>query len=90
VTTCPVREFTAEVEDILAWFYRTHEIDAGLAGGRWRLSQLPRAGGIEDQEARLLEALDHCRAVQNAMLAERREATAAQREARAFHQKHIH
>lgn len=48
----------------------THEIVTSLAGARWQLARLPRAGAVADQDARLMAALAVLCSVENAMLAE--------------------
>jgi hypothetical protein len=66
---CPVRSMTAEVKQAIAWFYLTHEVETvGMGGLVWRLRRLPRAGGLEDQDAWLMEALAYLRAVANELL----------------------
>ena len=68
-----MRSFTAETREILHWFPLTHEVEAvGLGGAVWRLVRLPRAGGLGDQDARLMRALEHARGVANHLLARRR------------------
>jgi hypothetical protein len=64
--TCPVLAFTPAVESALRWFDATHE--PVPAEGRWRRVALPGAGGIGDQDARLMDALDLLRRVQTDLM----------------------
>lgn len=60
---------------MLFWFNRTHELrPLGLGGLMWVRTHLPTAGGLDEQDARLHDALDHVRGVRNALLAEAHEA----------------
>ena len=68
-TTCPVLLLTPEVEEAFAWFYETHELEGG--GDRppaWRRTVLPAAGGVAEQDARLMATLDYLRTILNARL----------------------
>lgn len=86
MTTCPVRELTPEVVDVLRWFNRTHDVEVlGMGSAFYRLVRYPRAGGLEDQDAWLLDALDFCRAEKNALLGEQRTREAMRRDLREFH-----
>lgn len=74
LTTCPVLAFTAETRDVIGWFGRTHDVEpVGMGGSVWRMKRLPEDGGLADQDAWLMQALDHCRAVHNHLLARRQQ-----------------
>ncbi|MGB7220752.1 MAG: hypothetical protein WBD07_18275 [Vicinamibacterales bacterium] len=58
--------FTPTVETILAWFDVTHDVVYEAMGvPQYRLIGWPRAGGIGEQEAWLLEGLALVRSVLN-------------------------
>ena len=62
---------TPEVEEITRWFEWTHDIEtSGFGAARWRRVSLPGPGSLGDQDARLMQALDHVRDVSNQGLAE--------------------
>lgn len=65
---------TRSVTEVVGWFKRTHEVEAvGMGGGAvWRMRRLPRDGGLADQDAWLMEALDYSRAISNRLLDARR------------------
>ncbi len=72
------------------WFARTHEVDAmGLGGAAWRFRRMPRSGGLDRQDARLLAALDFIRGVANGLLAKQRSAKSDQDELRQFHDREV-
>jgi hypothetical protein len=69
--TCPVRNFTPQVEEALEWFAMTHEQQVvGMGGVVWRRVSLPGPGSIGDQDARLMTMLDVVRAARNELLSE--------------------
>ncbi len=68
VTTCPVRTLTPEVKDVLAWFDRTHGLQIGFGAVTWQLQRLPGSGGVGEQDARLMAALEWTRDLKNALL----------------------
>lgn len=66
--------FTADTRDTLSWFEQTHEVEAvGMGGAVWRLKRLPADGGLADQDAKLMRAIDYCLAVSNRILVEQRQ-----------------
>ncbi len=77
---CPVRVLTPEVRTALTWFEETHQLvfEQGIA--YWRRTALPHAGGIGDQDARLLAELDVLRLVHDAIAIEALERAAHERE----------
>lgn len=84
-----MRAFTADVRETLAWFDRTHQVEAlGLGAAVWRLTRLPYPGGLAAQPARLMQALDHCRAVSNHLLS-RRQAAAQDDDLARWHREDI-
>ncbi len=70
MSTCPVLLLTPEVEEAFTWFHATHDV-ALLDGQKpqWRRTCLPAAGGIAEQDARLMATLEHLRTVLNGRLA---------------------
>lgn len=50
-------QFTADVKDYLEWFHLTHQIHGGYGWVVWQRTSLPLEGGVEDQPAKLMEAL---------------------------------
>lgn len=64
--------FTPDVRVWRAWFERTHSLEVAGLVTIWRLVRLPREGGIGDQDAKLMSALDVWRDVSNVVLAEQR------------------
>lgn len=72
-TTCPVRCFTPEVRELLAWFERTHTLRAGMVG-MWEplAGVLPRPGSAGEQDARLMACLDFIRDMKNGLMHETR------------------
>jgi len=67
------------VVEVLGWFGLTHELVATGFGAHWRMAWLPAAGGIGDQDARLMEGLTLARAVSQATLAEELQGQRARR-----------
>ena len=55
--TCPVRSFTPQVEEVLRLFYLTHTLAAIGQSVTWQRIALVRDGGIEDQDAWLMDAM---------------------------------
>lgn len=49
--------FTADVKEALAWFELTYDLQGGYGWAMWQRTSLPAAGGVEDQPAKLMEAL---------------------------------
>lgn len=47
---------------------RTHEIETGLGLAQWTRRSLPDAGGVNDQDAQTLQALEHVRLEMNRVL----------------------
>jgi len=77
------------VREWMQWFTRTHEVESiGMGGAVWRLRRLPRAGGVDQQDAKLMAALDVCRHVANELLAMRL-APSEQDELKAFHEQQV-
>lgn len=75
---CPVRLFSPQVEAWLALFDITYTLRVtGLGGVQWERVALPAVGGIEDQPAVDLLALDWIARVWNGWLAEQRPRRAA-------------
>jgi len=69
------------------WFRRTHEVEAvGVGSAIWRLRQLPTAGGLGAQDARLMSALDATRSVANELLRSSIARRSQEDELRAFHE----
>ena len=54
---CPVRSFTPQVEEVLRLFYLTHTLSAIGQSVTWQRIALVRDGGIEDQDAWLMDAM---------------------------------
>lgn len=68
------------------WFGKTHDVEAiGMGGAVWRLRRLPQSGGLDQQDAKLMAALDHYRSVANELLAKRQAAASAEDELKQFH-----
>jgi hypothetical protein len=63
--------FTPEVNEVLAWFDRTHRLQLGFGVVQWERRSLPGPGAESEQEARLMDALDYVLAVKNTLLLER-------------------
>lgn len=49
--------FTTDVTETFEWFELTHQVKTGTGAPVWQRTSLPAAGGLEDQPARLMEAL---------------------------------
>jgi len=74
--TCPVREWTPEVEEVEWWFEQTHEIEVlGMGTAVCRCVRLPGPGSVGDQESRLWQALAVLRETTNDVLMERESKT---------------
>lgn len=57
--------FTPDVESALRWFDATYERETLEPGARWRRMDLPAPGGMGEQDAGLMDALDLLRRVHN-------------------------
>jgi hypothetical protein len=79
LTTCPVRWVTPEAMEVLGWFDRTHEVTGGYGVAWWRLRDLPGAGGVDEQDARLMAGLEFVRHMENAEIEEARAKRAKER-----------
>ena len=71
---CPVKSFTTEVELITRWFAQCYaiQVDAMSGHAEWKRTNLPRAGGIGEQDSRLMHGLEACAAISNEILVEDR------------------
>lgn len=69
MTTCPVLLLTPEIEEAFTWFRETHELTYEHGAAAWRRVALPAAGGVGDQDSRLMATLDHLKSVFNVRLA---------------------
>jgi hypothetical protein len=56
------------VKEYLEWFSLTYQIQGGHSWIEWQRSLLPATGGIEDQPAKLMEALDLIAREENALI----------------------
>jgi hypothetical protein len=65
---CPVLTFTPDVTNYLAWFELTHQVHVGAGWTAWQRSSLPASGGLEDQPAKLMEALALIAREENALI----------------------
>jgi hypothetical protein len=74
-----VLAFTPDVEAALHWFEQTHQLVVNQAGAQWMRTALPHAGGIAEQDARLMDTLDFLRTVHNELAAEEWERLAQRR-----------
>ena len=54
---CPVRFFTPDVEQVLEWFEATHRVELIGQVPQWQRVTLPYTGGLNEQPAKLIEAL---------------------------------
>jgi hypothetical protein len=73
LTVCPVLIVTPEARSWMELFERTHEVAAqGFGPALWRRMALPDAGGVEDQDAVTLAAMDFIRNVSNGLLLQER------------------
>lgn len=59
---------TPAVEEIFSWFYATHELATDNGRVWWRRTSLPTAGGVGDQDGRLMAELEYLEALLNALL----------------------
>lgn len=69
VSTCPVLALTPEVESSVNWFYATHEFTNADGRFWWRRTALPHAGGVGDQDCRLMAEIEYLASVMNGVLA---------------------
>lgn len=65
--------FTPDVKDALEWFQLTYQPQGGYGWVQWQRTSLPVAGGVEDQPAKLMEALTLIAREENAALTKRSE-----------------
>jgi hypothetical protein len=65
-----VLAFTPEVQTALDWFDLTHQIVSDFGRVYWTRSALPAAGGVGDQDAWLMQALECVLWLKDAVLAE--------------------
>jgi hypothetical protein len=68
---CPVRLLTPDVKAWLSLFDLTHEVRRGEGRAYFTRVAFPASGGVDDQPARTIEALNVIRVVRNALLVER-------------------
>lgn len=68
-----MRLLTPEVEEIFRWFAECYEVTVDGMSGRvwWRRAALPAAGGVGDQDARVMAALEYVAQLRNTLLMER-------------------
>lgn len=67
--TCPVLAFTPETEAALALFRHTHGVTAAGFGAAWFEERaLPAEGSVEQQPAKLMQALAWLESVHNDVL----------------------
>ena len=59
--------FTPDVIEALDWFQLTHQPQGGYGWVQWQRTSLPVAGGVEDQPAKLMEALTLIAREENAL-----------------------
>lgn len=71
-TTCPVRAFDKEVEELSRWFALCYDLEWDAMSGLafWHRIALPADGGAGDQDARLMHALDWASSVHNDIMRE--------------------
>lgn len=69
---CPVLLFTSDVTEALEWFQLTHQLVGGYGWVAWQRTSLPAAGGVEDQPAKLMEALALIARDENALIRQAR------------------
>lgn len=60
--------FTPDVQELYEWFYATHELTATGGGLMWHRIALPAPGPVGEQDAKLMERLEHLRTVANQLL----------------------
>lgn len=63
--------FTPDVQDYLDWFVLTHQVQGGYGWIAWQMTKLPAKGGLEDQPAKLMEALALIAREENALIRRR-------------------
>ncbi len=85
MTTCPVRALTPEVTSALTWFELTHQLVAQFGTAYWMRTALPQAGGIGEQDARLMDALEVLRSVHDQVVADELNRRANEREVERWH-----
>jgi hypothetical protein len=59
---------TPDVQELYDWFYATHELTATGGGLMWHRIALPAPGTVGEQDAKLMERLEHLRTVANQLL----------------------
>ncbi len=64
--------FTADVKEALEWFQLTHQLQGGYGWVEWQRTALPSAGGVEDQPAKVMEALALIAREENALIGQAR------------------
>lgn len=69
--TCPVLAFTPATESALRWFDSTYELTEIRGRVVFRRTELPGPGGVGDQDARLMDALEVLRRVHDDLMAPR-------------------
>ena len=52
------------------WFALTHQVVSGFGVAYWQRTALPAAGGLGDQDAWLMQALEYLRRVKDQLLTE--------------------
>lgn len=60
--------FTPEVKQYLEWFVLTHQLRGGYGWLAWQRVALPIAGGMDEQPAKLMEALAFIAREENAQI----------------------
>lgn len=63
--------FTPDVKEYLEWFALTHQLQGGYGWMVWQLTKLPANGGVEDQPAKVMEALALIAREENALIQRR-------------------
>lgn len=63
--TCPVRYLTADAEAAVGLFRRCYDRHGESGIGTWRRVSLPNAGGVADQDAWTMAAIEFVRDVMN-------------------------
>lgn len=71
--------FTPDVEAALQWFEMTHELVVEQGRAQWMRTALPHAGGVGDQDTRLLATIEYLRAVHNQLAGEEMDRIARKR-----------
>jgi hypothetical protein len=65
-----VLAFTPEVETALQWFHLTHQQVFHDGWSSWTRTALPHAGGVGEQEAKLMHILEYIRRLYNELAVE--------------------